>query len=174
MVRRVSDCRRHSLRVSVLLTLFALAACGRSATPTVPCPAPADDCAALLEQQAGLEAVYADASDDGADVGVEVRRDSAACLQLVTDRVVDLGCAAPCDELCRLHPCAVLDDDGNRQAASACPARCEALLEDQSIVAADLPLVIDKAAENPGFCTCRACVTDDDAFCTQLFDCAIE
>ena len=86
---------------------------------------------------------------------------------------LDLGCVDSCEELCRLHPCAVLDDNGAPLAPSSCPERCAALVADQSLVPADLPLVIDKAAENPGFCTCRACVSEDDAFCTQLFDCAI-
>jgi hypothetical protein len=157
----------------VLLLSSTLVGCGRTPEPVVACPAPAESCDDLLVQQAELEAVYVDAASQGSDVGAAARRESAGCVQLLTNHLLDLGCVDRCDELCRLHPCAVLDDNGNRLAPTACPERCNALLDDQSLVADDLPLVIDKAAENPGFCTCRACVSEDDAFCTQLFDCAL-
>lgn len=158
----------------VLLLSSTLCGCGRTPEPVVVCPAPADTCDALLAQQSELEVVYIDAATQGPDVGARARRESASCVQLLTNHLLDLGCVDSCGELCRLHPCAVLDDAGNRLAPSACPERCEALLADQSLVDADLRMAIDKAAENPGFCTCRACVSEDDAFCTQLFDCAIE
>jgi hypothetical protein len=163
------------MRVCAVLLLLSstLVACGRTPEPVVACPAPADTCDDLLVQQAELEALYIDAATQGADVGAKTRRESAACLQLLTNHLLDLDCVDSCEELCRLHPCAVLDDNGVRLAPSSCPERCAALVANQSLVADDLPLVIDKAAENPGFCTCRACVSEDDAFCTQLFDCAI-
>jgi len=158
----------------VTSVLVMLSACGRTPEPRVACPAPADDCATLLEQQQQSEAIYIDNAVRGQDVGAAERREAGVCVQLLTDRVLDLGCAAPCDELCRLHPCAVLDESGARLETSACVERCTALVGDQSIVADDLAVAVDKAAENPGFCTCRACVSEDDALCTQLFDCAID
>ena len=158
----------------VTSVLLLLSACGRTPEPVVPCPAPADDCVALLEQQQQSEAVYIDNAVRGADEGTAERREAAACVQLLTDRVLELACAPACEELCRLHPCGVLDEAGVRVSPSACVPRCEALVADQSIVADDLDIAVDKAAENPGFCTCRACVSEDDALCTQLFDCAIE
>jgi hypothetical protein len=161
------------LLCAVVLLVSSTVGCGRTPEPVVPCPAPADTCDDLLLQQAELEAIYIDAATEGPDVGVDVRRESASCVQLLTNHLLDLGCVDRCEELCRLHPCTVLDDDGKRLASSACPERCSDLLAEQSLVADDLVMVIDKAAENPGFCTCRACLSDDDAFCTQLFDCAI-
>ena len=87
--------------------------------------------------------------------------------------LIDGACVEPCGELCRLHPCVILDAGGARQDTAGCGARCLELVADQSIAAADLKVAIEKAAENPGFCTCRACLVEDDAFCTQLFDCAL-
>ncbi len=158
---------------SLVVSVVVLAGCGRTPEPVVPCPAPADACDDLLQQQADLEAIYEDASDDGKDKGVAERRESAACLQLITDRLIDGACVEPCGELCRLHPCVILDAGGARQDTAGCGARCLELVADQSIAAADLKVAIEKAAENPGFCTCRACLVEDDAFCTQLFDCAL-
>ncbi len=161
------------MRVVLASFVMMLVACGRTPEPVVACPAPADDCPTLLQQQQELESVYIDFAVRGADEGATQRREAAGCGQLLTDRVVNLGCVQPCAELCRLHPCGVLDDDGTRVSPSNCPARCEALVADQSIVADDLAIAIGKAAENPGFCTCRACISEDDSLCTQLFDCAI-
>lgn len=158
----------------VTSALLMLVACGRTPEPLVPCPAPADDCPALLEQQQQSEAVYIDNAVRGEGSGAPQRREAAACVQLLTDRVLELSCAPACDELCRLHPCGVVNDAGVRVSPSACVPRCEALVADQSIVADDLEIAVDKAAENPGFCTCRACVNEDDALCTVLFDCAIK
>jgi hypothetical protein len=159
--------------LAAVLVLSTCVACGRTPEPAVPCPAPADTCDDVLAQQAELEAVYGAAASEGPAEGTAARRESAACVQLLTNRALDLGCVDSCAELCRLHPCAVLDDAGNRQPSSACADRCTALVADQSIVVDNLPFAVEKAADNPGFCTCRACITADDAFCTQLFDCAI-
>lgn len=162
----------------VVVTAFALAlnACGRSAEPVVACPAPADDCVALLEQQAGIETIYAAAAGEG-DTAAAVRDESGACVQTLVDRALQLGCVEPCAELCRLHPCPVLSVDGDVVVQDGvedgvCEARCAEVSAD-SAVAQTLAVAIDRAAAEPGFCTCRGCASRDDALCTELFDCAL-
>jgi hypothetical protein len=159
-------------RVVVVTGVGALGvgACGRSSSTTFPCPAVGDDCAAIAAAQADAEAAYerAAAAKDGAAMD-----ESAQCVQLHVDAAIDAACVDHCDELCRLHPCDVLDKDGTGLAPSACPVRCAALLGDGAFDEDDLDVAVFKAAENPGFCTCRACTVFDDALCTRLFDCAI-
>ena len=157
-----------------VVVLFAIAfagACGRSAEETYACPALGDDCSAIADAQESAEAAYASAADDK---DAEQMDAAAQCVQLHVDAAVDGACVDRCDELCRLHPCNVLDGDGAAVATSACPARCAALHDDGAFSNDDLDVAVFKAAENPGFCTCRACTAFDDALCTQLFDCAFE
>lgn len=154
---------------ALVVFVFVIASCGRSADPLVPCPQPDDDCEKLVEQQQDVEAVFAAAGDDA-----DVREEAAQCVQLFVEVSLDRQCVAGCDELCRLHPCAIVDDDGNRFDPSTCPDRCAALEEEGAIDDAALDIAAVNAAENPGFCTCRACTAADDALCTRLFDCAIE
>ncbi len=167
---------RHLCVVVVTAFVLALNACGRSAEPVVPCPAPADDCAALLDQQAAIEAIYAAAADEG-DTAAAVREESGACAQTLVGRALQLGCVEPCAELCRLHPCPVLSVDGDVVVQDgvedgACETRCAEVAADGA-VAQTLAVAIDRAAAEPGFCTCRGCASRDDALCTQLFDCAL-
>lgn len=154
----------------VVAAVLAVVGCGRSAAPQVVCPQPATDCAALVEQQAGVEADHAAAAAAG---DADVMDEAAQCTQLFVETSLDRQCVDPCDELCRLHPCAIVDDDGTRFDPSTCPARCGALVDEGAIAAADLDVAAVKAAENPGFCTCRACTAVDDALCTRLFACAL-
>ncbi|MBM4282402.1 MAG: hypothetical protein FJ137_17165 [Deltaproteobacteria bacterium] len=165
--------RQHARVVGALACLIAAVACGRSAEPTYACPAVGDDCATIAATQTAAEAAYARAADakDGAAMD-----EAAECVQLQVSAAVagssnadDGSCVDRCAELCRLHPCDVLAVDG---AALECPARCDALRGDGAFDDDDLDLALFKAAENPGFCTCRACTAFDDALCTQLFDCA--
>lgn len=146
-------------------------ACGRSAEEPYACPAIGEDCAAIARAQQDAEAAYAEAASDK---DAEQMDATAQCVQLQVDASVDGACVDRCDELCRLHPCNVLDDTGAAVSTSACPGRCAALREAGSFSDDDLDLAVFKAAENPGFCTCRGCTAFDDALCTQLFDCAIE
>ena len=37
----------------------------------------------------------------------------------------------------------------------------------------DRVVAIDRAAAEPGLCTCRGCASREDALCTELFDCAL-
>jgi hypothetical protein len=158
------------LVASVVVT--ALMACGRSAEPVVACPAPSDDCAVLLEQQAGVEAVYAGAAVDGDSAAAAVRAESGACVQVLVGRSLELGCVEPCAELCRLHPCPVLSAEGAIVVGdTACIDRCAEVSADVA-VGQSLGVAIDRAAEEPGLCTCRGCASPDDALCTGLFDCA--
>ena len=163
---------RHLCCVVVTAFVLALNACGRSAEPVVACPAPADDCVALLEQQARIETIYATAAGEG-DTAAAVREESGACVQTLVDRALKLGCVEPCAELCRLHPCPVLSVDGVVVVEDGvCEARCAEVTAD-SAVAQTLTVAIDRAAAEPGLCTCRGCASRDDALCTELFDCAL-
>ena len=155
------------------VVVAAMMACGRSAEPAVACPAPSDDCAVLLEQQAGIEAVYAGAAVDGDSAAAAVRAESGECVQALVGRSLELGCVEPCAELCRLHPCPVLSAEGDIVVAdTACIDRCAEVSADVA-VAQSLGVAIDRAAEEPGLCTCRGCASPDDALCTELFDCAL-
>ena len=161
-------------RFAMVLGLsFVVAGCGRTAEPVVPCAALVDDCDGLLEQQASLEAIYA-ASDPSVAADAQARLEAGQCLQLVEDALLDGDCVEVCPELCRLHPCGILDAEGVRQAPSTCADRCTDLVDAGTVAADDLSIAIEKAAEDPGFCTCRACTSPDDALCTQLFDCAVD
>ena len=152
--------------VGVVVGVFG---CGRSAPPLVACPEPADACDDLIAQQRSIEDVYVGAADDAA-----LRDEAAQCTQLLVEVSLDRECVDGCSELCRLHPCAVVDDDGNRFDPAACAARCAALADEGAIDDDALDEAIAHAAEAPGFCTCRACTAADDALCTRLFDCAID
>jgi len=158
--------------VACVVVASALTACGRSAEAVVGCPAPGDECAVVLEQQAGIEAVYAAAAVDGDAAAAAVRAESGACIQALVARSLELGCVAPCGELCRLHPCPILSAEGAVVVGdTACVDRCAEVSADVA-VAQTLGVAIDRAAEEPGLCTCRGCASPDDALCTQLFDCA--
>lgn len=152
--------------------------CGRSAVPEVACPALADDCDGLARQAAALEAAYQDAvagsSDEAAvEATAAARAEAGQCRQLIADAQLDGACIEVCPELCRLHPCGVLDADGARQDPGACADRCAELDDAGAFAPTDLETAVVKAAEDPGFCTCRACTSADDALCTQLFDCEV-
>jgi sorbitol-specific phosphotransferase system component IIBC len=162
---------------SSLIVLVALGAavglesgCGRTAEPRFACPALPSDCDALLAVQAEVEGAYAAAANAK---DVDTMDEAAACAQLFTDAVIDGACTARCDELCRLHPCNIEVGDGSVAGPAACPARCSALSGDGIVNDAALDVALFKAAENPGFCTCRACTAPDDALCTALFNCAL-
>lgn len=169
--------RTHAIGRFWLLSLAAGAwlsiACGRSTEPVVPCPAPAADCATLLQQQQAIEAAYTAASpvDDGvADPGdAAARQEAGECAVQLVRASLELGCVDRCVELCRLHPCSVLDEAGAVDVDGDCAARC-------GVVVAATPVALDAAiiaaAEEPGQCTCRGCGAPDDALCTALFDCA--
>jgi hypothetical protein len=60
-----------------------------------------------------------------------------------------------------LHPCNIEVGDGSVAGPAACPARCSALSGDGIVNDAALDVALFKAAENPGFCTCRACTAPD-------------
>ncbi len=146
-------------------------ACGRSAEQPYACPAVGDDCATIVDAQKDAEAAYADAASARDPEQMDA---TAQCVQVHVDAAVDGACVDRCGELCRLHPCNVLDDSGAPVSTSACPARCAALRDDGAFTDDDLDVAVFKAAENPGFCTCRGCTAYDDALCTQLFDCAVD
>ena len=152
--------------VALVSCVVAVVACGRSAEPRVACPQPASDCADLLLQQADIEAVFAAgvAAEDAA-----LADEAAQCEQLLIEVAVDKSCFANnCAELCRLHPC----PGAGGEDAGSCAARCDDLLAAGTIDVVSLGQVLEKAGERPAFCTCRACTAPDDAFCTELFDCA--
>lgn len=153
-----------------LVAGLVMSACGRTADPKVACPQPSADCAELVLQQAGVEGVYATATDDE---DTAVMDEAGQCVQLFVEASLDQECVEGCAELCRLHPCGVVDNDGNRQAPSACPDRCEELFDEGAFSDAELEVAAVKAGENPGLCSCRACTAVDDALCTRLFDCVI-
>lgn len=159
--------------LSLVTLLVGSLSCGRSAEPVVACPAPAADCATLLQQQQGIEARYAGAADD-VDVNDEldaaVRQQAGECVVQLATASLDLGCVDRCVELCRLHPCPVLDDAGAVDATGDCAARCATVTAADATV--DLDTAITRAAEEPGLCTCRGCGAPGDALCTSLFDCA--
>jgi hypothetical protein len=158
--------------VTVTAGLLAVGAsvgsCGRSAESAVNCPAPAADCSELEEQQAAAEAAHAAAPADGE--GADVRRDAGECVALLVAEAVVGECVDPCAELCRLHPCPVLDADGVVDVDADCAARCAEVVEADGSV--DLDTALARAAQEPAFCTCRGCGAPDDALCTGLFDCA--
>ena len=163
----------------LLPLLLALSACGRSAEPAFACPQPAADCGDLEEQQTAIEAAFTAAADRNSDPEIAVAKDAvemeeaSQCEQLLVEQSLDLQCYDDvCAELCRLHPCFVLDDAGELDEPAACGARCTTLVDEGAVAAADLEVALLKAAENPGFCTCRACTAAADALCTRLFDCA--
>lgn len=150
--------------------LVGVAACGRSAEPLFACPQPSDECAELLSDQAAVEVAYADAA---LALDAALMDESSQCAQLFVEQSLDQQCVEACAELCRLHPCVIVDDEGGRFDPSTCVARCDELVKEGAVVAADLDAATVKAAENPGFCSCRACTAQDDALCTRLFDCAV-
>lgn len=154
---------------AVLVVGSAVVACGRSAEEAFACPAVGDDCAAIANAQQSAEAAYAVAADARDADQMDA---TAQCVQQHVDAAVDGACVDRCDELCRLHPCNVLDEAGAPASTAQCPARCATLRADGAFSNDDLDLAVFKAAENPGFCTCRACTAFDDALCTQLFTCA--
>ncbi len=169
VVRSLSFPAALLVLLPLLPGVLALGACGRSAEPLLACPQPAAECKDLIAQQSTVEAVFAGADD----ADVDLRDEAAQCTQLLVEVSLDQQCVEGCAELCRLHPCAVVDDAGGRFDPSTCKQRCEDLQDAGDIVDADLDAVVVKAAEAPGFCTCRACTAADDVFCTRLFDCAI-
>jgi hypothetical protein len=152
---------------ALLSLLLFLVACGRSAEPVVACPQPADACEELEEQQQGVEAVYAAAAADDDAVAMD---ESAQCVQVFVDQSIDLGCVPACEALCRLHPCVVVDDEGNTFDPSACPARCDQLVKDGAVSVVDVDAAAVKAGENPELCSCTAC-EQGDVLCTRLFAC---
>ncbi|MDP2341037.1 MAG: hypothetical protein Q8O67_08770 [Deltaproteobacteria bacterium] len=164
------------MRIALLqllpIVLLVVVGCGRSAEPIVACPQPSAECEELLDQQRDLELIYANAAKPDVADGVTMD-ESSQCVQVFVEQSLDLQCVKGCDELCRLHPCVIVDDDGGRFDPSTCVARCEFLVERGDVAAADLDEATVKAGENPGFCSCRACTAEDDALCTKLFDCAI-
>lgn len=137
--------------------LLALVACGRSAAPLVACPAPADDCDALFEQQAVVEAAFADNAGQNGDG--DAAREAADCVALLTAARLDQGCAEPCAELCRLHPC-------DSPAGADCAASCL----DAGVDVDDVAAAAVVAANTPGVCTCDVCV-DVQAVCDASFVC---
>jgi hypothetical protein len=149
---------------------IVVGACGRSAETSFVCQATDDACEAITAAQSDAEAAYAAAADARDPELMDV---TAQCVQVHVDAAVDGACVDRCEELCRLHPCDVLDGAGAAVSSAACPERCAALRDDGAFSDDDLDLAVFKAAENPGFCTCRACTAFDDALCTQLFDCAV-
>jgi hypothetical protein len=155
---------------SVLVAATAVGACGRSAEPAVACPAPAAECDDLLAQQQAIEATYAAAAVDDGDPAVRVA--AGECAVLLSRAALDGGCVEACVELCRLHPCPVLDEAGAVDPAGDCPARCGVVVGENAGV--DIRRAIARAAEDPGLCSCRGCGAPDDALCTALFDCATE
>ena len=157
------------VRIFLLFLASSLTSCGRSAEPIFPCPQPAADCKALIEQQTLVEGAFTSAAAAQDPV---LMNESSECVQFFVEQSLDLQCVDSCVELCRLHPCTVVDDDGQRFDPSACADRCQVLADEGAIVANDFNIATAKAAENPGFCTCRACTAPDDALCTRLFDCA--
>jgi hypothetical protein len=161
----------HAPLVCALLAALS-SACGRSAEPVVACPAPAADCATLLQQQTTVETAYGAALpvDDEDDGDADARREAGECAAQLVQASLELGCVDRCVELCRLHPCPVLDEAGAVDVDGDCVARCGVVVGQSPAVAIDT--AITRAAEEPGLCTCRGCGAPDDALCTGLFDCA--
>jgi hypothetical protein len=154
----------------VLVATAAIGACGRSAEPAVACPAPATDCDDLLAQQRAIESAYTAAAVDGDDPAV--RAAAGECAVLLSRAALDAGCVEACVELCRLHPCPILDDSGVVDDDGDCVARCGVVVAESAGV--DLDRALSRAAQDPGLCSCRGCGAPDDALCTALFDCAAE
>ena len=155
----------------LVVALAAVAACGRSAEPAVACPAPATVCDELLQQQQSIEAAFlaASSADDG---DAAIRAAAGECAVQLSRAALDGGCVEPCVELCRLHPCPVLDEVGAVDVDGDCAARCAVVIGENAGV--DLDRALSRAAEDPGLCSCRGCGAPDDALCTALFDCAAD
>ncbi len=143
--------------VGSALCLLALVSCGRSAAPLVACPAPADDCDALLEQQDTVEAAFA--ANAGQNGDGDAAREAADCVALLTQVRLDQGCAEPCAELCRLHPC-------EAPAGADCTASCL----DAGVAIDDVADAAVVVANTPGVCTCDVCA-DVQAVCDVSFVC---
>jgi hypothetical protein len=155
--------------LGIAATMWALVACGRTGESAHPCPAVGTDCTSLGTALASAERAYADATERRDGVAMD---DAAQCVQVHVDAAVDATCVERCAELCRLHPCDVLDDAGVALGPAECAGRCATLRDSGAFDNDDLDLALFKAAENPGLCSCRACTAFDDALCTRLFDCA--
>ena len=160
------------IAASVLaVAVAAVLSCGRSAVAAVACPAPAAVCDDLLQQQQSIEAAFLAASgvDDG---DAAIREAAGECAVQLSRAALDGGCVEPCVELCRLHPCPVLDEAGAVDVDGDCVARCAVVVTESAGV--DLDRALSRAAEDPGLCSCRGCGAPDDALCTVLFDCAAD
>lgn len=163
--------QRLALIAAVAVAVAAFGGCGRSAVPAVACPAPAAACDDLLEQQQGIEAAFLAASGDD-DGDAAIRQAAGECAVQLSRAALEGGCVEPCVELCRLHPCPVLDEAGAVDVNGDCAARCAVVIGENAGV--DLDRALSRAAEDPGLCSCRGCGAPDDALCTALFDCAAD
>ena len=159
--------------IAASVLAVVVGACGRSAVPAVACPAPAAVCDDLLQQQQTVEAAFLAASGDD-DGDATIRQAAGECAVQLSRAALDGGCVEPCVELCRLHPCPVLDETGavDVDGDGDCAARCAVVVGENAGV--DLDRALSRAAEDPGLCSCRGCGAPDDALCTALFDCAAD
>jgi hypothetical protein len=155
---------------AAVVAVAVVGACGRSAEPAIACPAPAADCDDLLAQQQAIESAHAAAAVEGGDAAVRVA--AGECAVQLSRAALDGGCVEACVELCRLHPCPVLDESGAVDADGDCAARCGVVIGENAGI--DLDRALARAAEDPGLCSCRGCGAPDDALCTALFDCATD
>lgn len=141
------------------------AACGRSS----PSPCRVHEglrCEDLVVErqfeQADFTAAVAAADGDAAS-------EEGACMRELVREQFERACIPnPCVELCALTPCPLAED----AAGASCPEACAASVVALAVTQASLELVVQRAAERPGLCSCAACDATTAPLCDALWACS--